>query len=149
MDKRYARRSAKADRERTVTALSLILLLVCFLAMLAYFVFGPRSTRSEIERRELATMPEFSAKSYFDGSYTAGVTTFFTDTVPFRDTLTKARSTMKGWFGLTLAGEGDVIFLGNPTGDSKGAGNEAAAGGARPPQNTAAPMMKTIWSRKV
>ncbi len=144
--KRYAQRhSAKADREQTVTALSLILLLVCFLAMFAYFVFGPRSTTSEVERRELATMPEFSAKSYLDGSYTAGVTTYFTDTVPFRDTLTKARSVMKGWFGLTLAGEGDVIFLGNPTGENKGAGNEAAAGGARPQQNpgTAAPAPET------
>lgn len=54
---------------------------------LALLVF-PRSTESITEKRELKKFPELSAESWFSGDFTAGVSEWFSDTVPFRDEVT-------------------------------------------------------------
>lgn len=76
-------------RQRIMNAAYLASILVAFEAIgLAMLIF-PRSTYSESERRELEKFPELTAKSYFDGEFTAGISSWFSDTVPYRDDLTE------------------------------------------------------------
>ena len=56
-----------------------------FLAFAVVFDTFPRSTVSELEKRELATFPEFSWERLADGSFTSDVSTWFSDSEPFRD----------------------------------------------------------------
>ncbi len=74
--------------------------------------FLPRSTQSQIEKRELAKLPAFSLESWFSGEFTAGVATYYTDTVPNRDSLKRLGSQFKALFGLP-GSESDVEFVGN------------------------------------
>ena len=45
---------------------------------------------SMIEKRKLASFPEFTAENYFSGQFTAGINHWFTDTVPYRDNFKNA-----------------------------------------------------------
>lgn len=74
-------------RRRACDVAFLALLLIMFEAIALTFVMFPRSEVSELENRELKKFPEFSLESWFDGSFTEGVSEWFTDTVPFRDEL--------------------------------------------------------------
>lgn len=61
-------------------AVVLIISTVCLIIPL-------RPTISETEKRELAKFPEFSFSAIADGSYFSDISKWFSDTVPFRDTL--------------------------------------------------------------
>ena len=58
-----------------------------FIAITAVFLFFPRPTVSELEKRELATFPAFSADSLRNGTFTAAVSSWFSDSEPYRDRL--------------------------------------------------------------
>jgi len=45
----------------------------------------PRSTYSELEKRDLKTFPEYSGISLFSGEFTSGISSWFSDSEPFRD----------------------------------------------------------------
>ena len=45
----------------------------------------PRSTYSELEKRELRKFPDFSWRSLFSGNFTAEVSNWFSDSEPYRD----------------------------------------------------------------
>ena len=80
------------------------------------FIIPLRPTVSESEKRELAKFPEFSFSALFSGDYFSDISTWFSDTVPFRDTLMGINSKMQNFLGTSgvLAGfnegaQGDVI----------------------------------------
>ena len=58
-------------------------------AIMAVFVVVfcalPRSTYSELEKRELRKFPDFSWRSLFSGNFTAEVSNWFSDSEPYRD----------------------------------------------------------------
>ena len=56
-----------------------------FAAFAVVFNTFPRSTFSELEKRELAVFPEFTTEKLFDGSFTSEVSSWFSDSEPFRD----------------------------------------------------------------
>lgn len=56
-----------------------------FAAFVIVFNLFPRSTVSELEKRELATFPDFSWERLAEGSYTSDISTWFSDSEPFRD----------------------------------------------------------------
>ena len=56
-----------------------------FAAFVIVFNVFPRSTVSELEKRELATFPDFSWERLADGSYTRDISTWFSDSEPYRD----------------------------------------------------------------
>lgn len=56
-----------------------------FTAFAVVFNTFPRSTFSELEKRELAIFPEFTPEKLFDGSFTSEVSSWFSDSEPFRD----------------------------------------------------------------
>ena len=47
---------------------------------------------SEAEKRELAKFPEFSVTALLSGTYFSDIASWFSDTVPFRDTLVAINS---------------------------------------------------------
>lgn len=109
------RRRRKVDKrallEKRASLLVLGFLTAGFCVLTLLILLLPRSTESKIEKRDLAKLPQFSLGSYFSGAYTAGIATYFTDTVPMRDSLKNAGNNFKALFGLPQS-EGDVQFVG-------------------------------------
>ncbi len=70
------------------------------------FIIPLRPTVSETEKRELAKFPEFSFSAFADGSYFTDISTWFSDTVPFRDSLMNINSKIQNFLGTsgTLVG---------------------------------------------
>lgn len=69
----------------------------------------PRSTFSGLERRDLASFPEFSQETLRDGSFTSGVSSWFSDSEPFRDELMSFSMNIKNMLALKTKG-GTVKF---------------------------------------
>lgn len=65
--------------------LYLTVMLLSIVAMGVVLNVFPRSTYSELERRELTTFPTFSWDSLASGDYTKSVSSWYSDTEPFRD----------------------------------------------------------------
>lgn len=77
--------SGKGRIRRNVIALINIILIVWILFTGAcYLLFLRRDTVSGEENRNLARFPEFSIESYFSGEYTAALSRYYNDTVPYR-----------------------------------------------------------------
>ena len=69
--------------------------LLMMTSFVAVFCFLPRSTYSELERRDLLRFPEFSWPSLRDGSFTESVSNWFSDSEPFRDVLMRGSMELK------------------------------------------------------
>lgn len=87
-----------------------------FLTLAVVFLFFPRSTFSQLERRELKTPPDFSLSSLLDGSYMAEVSSWFSDSQPFRDEFMTLSMTIKKGMALTR-GSGEDAFVFHQTSD--------------------------------
>lgn len=100
------RRRGSADKRRLLedrlSRRSLMILALVFALVSLFLLVFPRSTVSQIEKRELATFPEFSLESYFSGAYTAGIATFYDDTVPYHDSFKNMGNQMKSAFGMKM-----------------------------------------------
>lgn len=79
------------------------------IVLLVMTVLGKREKESESERRKLAEFPKFSFSSLFSGEYTNGISTYFTDTVPGRETFKRFNSSFAECFGFSV---GDVRITG-------------------------------------
>ncbi len=91
----------REKRSRSISAVfNAVLCSVLLFGVAAGMVVLTRPTKSDIENRNLATMPEFTPEGYLDGSYTAGVAEYYNDTVPFRDTFKQITQTFRNYFGL-------------------------------------------------
>ncbi len=90
--------------------------LMCILFFGALFtlffisVFDTDKTVSETENRNLATMPELTAQTLFDGSFMTDFETYYTDTFPFRDELMQLHNTMSDFFSGTRTSE-DIVLV--------------------------------------
>ena len=63
----------------------LIAILLTALGMFVFLNFFPRSTVSSLERRELKAFPTFSMEALRSGEYTTSVSSWYSDTEPYRD----------------------------------------------------------------
>lgn len=88
----------------------------CFFALLfigaTVALYLPlRPTYSESEKRELTKFPEFSVAALFDGSYFSGISTWYSDTFPFREMFINANSKIKSFYGIgdSISGFADEI----------------------------------------
>ena len=63
-----------------------IVVVVMFAGYTIVFDTFPRSTFSELEKRDLAAFPEFSWDKLFSGEYTKEISSWFSDSEPYRDT---------------------------------------------------------------
>ncbi|MDE6360445.1 MAG: hypothetical protein K2L39_04375 [Muribaculaceae bacterium] len=114
----------------------LVLIGGLFLAFAIIFLLFPRPEFSELERRELKQFPEFSFSRLIDGSFTADVSSWFSDSQPFRDDFMTLSMAIKKGMALKR-GTGDNQFVFHQTGDI---GADMVPGGAEDegPDDTAA-----------
>lgn len=97
------------------TAVIATVFIECAIALTAL----PRSTESELEKRSLAKFPTLTADSLFNGSYTAAVSSWFSDTVPFRDEIMEQSMTLKNAMGIksslgkksSVEGDQDIDYV--------------------------------------
>lgn len=87
-NKKKYREPKTPKRRRASNMAYLVTTLLAFECVGMGLLVFPRSTESVTEKRELKKFPELTADSYFSGDFTAGVSGWFSDTVPFRDELT-------------------------------------------------------------
>lgn len=86
--------------------------IICLLFATGAVVFCafPRSTYSQIEKRDLAALPEFSFEKLFDGSYTRDISSWFSDTEPFREELMALSMYINEKKGMAVQGEENITF---------------------------------------
>ena len=65
----------------------------------AAFIIPLRPKKSEAEKRELAKFPSFSFSTFFSGEYFSDISSWFSDTVPFRDSLVNLNSKIQHILG--------------------------------------------------
>lgn len=91
-----------------------VFVIVVALLMSAFalvFWVMPRSTYSELEKRELRRFPQFSWSSLCDGSFTSDVSNWFSDSEPFRDVFMVCSMQLKSWMSLqTAPSDAQVTF---------------------------------------
>ena len=122
---------------------------VCVLGALTvgfsiFLLVGKRPTMSAEENRALAKFPKFSMSSFLDGSYTAGISTFYNDTVPCRSNFKSMIATLKSHAG--KQSDDTAVFFGdiaavksngqNTQSDSDPATTDAAAAGTEVPNGS-------------
>ena len=90
-------------------ALSVLVMIGVFGLISLFLLVIPRSTESQIEKRKLATFPQFSFGSYFSGEFTRKMAEYYNDTVPFRDSFKTAGYNFKSVFGLHTGDEVKII----------------------------------------
>ena len=81
-----------------------------FVAATAILTTFPRPTFSEVEKRDLAQFPQWSLSSLADGSFTEGVSTWFSDSEPYREQLITLSLKIKDLERLVLSEEEHVTF---------------------------------------
>ena len=85
-----------------LSILSVGVMVLLFALMTLYLLLFPRSKVSQIENRNLAEFPKFSFSSYFSGSFTADIATWFDDTVPNHDGFKNMSNSIKNLFGMKM-----------------------------------------------
>lgn len=75
--------------------LYVIIITLLIAAFAIVFNFFPRSTFSELEKRELATFPQFNLQKLTSGEFTDSVSVWFSDSEPYRDKLMALSMTIR------------------------------------------------------
>lgn len=88
-----------------VTVIALV-----YLFFTAAFNLLPRSRYSVLEKRELNRFPSFTFDSLADGSYTAAISSWYSDTEPYRDTLMELSMQFRDLLGIRL-GEQNIQYV--------------------------------------
>lgn len=72
--------------------------------LIVFFVIGIliplRPEKSDIEKRELSKFPTLSWSSIWDGSFFEGISTWFSDTFPFRESFLSMGSGLESMYGI-------------------------------------------------
>lgn len=85
------------------------LMATAWIALAVVFNFLPRSTWSQLEKRQLASFPEFSAEALWSGRYTQAISNWYSDTEPFRDLFMTVSMEEKSALALSVSDD-DVKF---------------------------------------
>lgn len=108
--KAVLRQARKRERFLERLNVSVIIAIISFFTL--FLVLGERPTQDEDERRDLAAMPKFTWESYFDGSFTSGVSAFFNDAVPCRQSFKNFIALFRAGLGVDY--DGGVTIVGPP-----------------------------------
>ncbi len=104
--KRKAEREERKKNNIHELEFSVINIAVCaaifFVAFAALIFMQRESGFIQSENRDLSEFPEFSVSSFFSGEFTGGVTDYFTDTVPNRESLKKFCAGFTNCLGVKL-----------------------------------------------
>ena len=99
MEKKYTKKQRQIIKKYHNLGIILfagVMLLGAFLGLL----FFARPKTSEKEKRSLAKYPSFTMKTFLNGEYFSDVSTWYSDTYPFRDALVSADQKLKGLYGI-------------------------------------------------
>ena len=88
----------------------IILVTALFAAFVIVFNTFPRSTVSEVEKRELAKFPEFSFQNLRSGAFTKELSAWFSDSEPFRDHFINLSMNIKDWMRMNFSKENAITF---------------------------------------
>ena len=94
--------------------LFVLLVSLVYLAFAAGFNLLPRSTYSELEKRELTRFPALTPDSLANGSWTAAVSSWYSDTEPYRDTLMELSMQFRDLEGVRF-GDQHIEFVSSDT----------------------------------
>lgn len=97
---------------------------LAFMAFTVVFTAFPRTVYSELEKRELASFPAFSFESLFSGDFTRKVSSWFSDSEPYRDGIMSCSMQIKDMMRLTTS-EDNVTFHASADAPAAGEGNGA------------------------
>lgn len=86
---------------------------IIFLVLMIVFDTFPRTKVSMLEKRELATFPTFSVEKLKDGSFTKGISSWFSDSEPFRDKFMELSMAIKGWMALSPSDDNVTFHASN------------------------------------
>ncbi len=73
---------------------------VMYIGTVLAFIIPLRPTYSDSEKRKLTQFPEFSTDSLANGEYFSEISTWFSDTFPFREQLLELNSFIKNFYGI-------------------------------------------------
>lgn len=103
------RKKEKQNIDKTLALKAVAFFLMLYVGATISFMIPLRPTYSESEKRDLKEFPEFSYKAIISGSYFDDISTWFSDTFPFREQLTKLNTSVKKLSGFdSIAIHGDV-----------------------------------------
>lgn len=88
----------------------LVLIGTLFGVLTVVFVAFPRSTFSELEKRDLATFPDYSHEALFAGNYSRDISAWFSDSEPYRDRFMALHMQIKDGMVLRRSGDDAVTF---------------------------------------
>lgn len=99
----------KASKNRARLLKIATFFLMLYTGTVLAFIIPLRPSYSETEKRMLAEFPEFTAEAFVSGDYFSDISTWFSDTFPFREALTKFNTEIKNLYGFdTISIHGDV-----------------------------------------
>lgn len=101
---KHARQYSRGSRVKSVVFFGLLICLMVFSLLLPL-----RPKVSLVEKRELATFPEFSSDALLRGAYFRGIDDWFSDTFPGKDIFVSIDTKIKGLYGFKT-----VEIVGNP-----------------------------------
>ena len=127
-DRRADRYQAESRREKKKWNRICIMVFLGFL--LLFGVIGLliflRPTRSAEEKRNLTSFPQLMASGIWDGSFFDGISKWYADTYPTRESMISAGNSLENIWGVRTA----AIYNGNAAAATAGAGENAADGSA-------------------
>lgn len=97
------------ESSKKYSAVYIVLLCVAFFSMALVFNFFPRSKVSELEKRELAVFPKYTEDALLSGEFTKKVSSWYSDSEPYRDVLMQLSMTIKDMIGIAPT-ENNVRF---------------------------------------
>lgn len=89
-------------------------IVLVFGSLTIVFATFPRSRYSELEKRELAVFPEFSIDKLKSGAYTKAVSSWFSDSEPFRDVFMTASMHVKDAQALVMSDDNIKFHASEP-----------------------------------
>lgn len=93
------------------------LVIVIYACVAVVFLVFPRSRYSELEKRELAKMPELKAGKIADSSYPRELAAWFSDSEPYRDEFMSASMWVRDMIRLNVGGEEAISFHASESGE--------------------------------
>lgn len=87
-------------------------ILAFLIPVFAFFfvsLFDVDATRSEDEKRDLATMPTFTLKKFFSGDFTSEFETYYADTFPLREKMLGSSRTINLFYSVSFGDNTTII----------------------------------------
>ena len=96
--------------QKILTAVSFSVVLAVFTVVGFYSFFDKDEKVSEMENRNLAQKPSFSASSYFSGDFASKFEEYYNDQFPGRNGLVKISNKIKSFYSFLKIGDGATVI---------------------------------------